>query len=243
LTNFRYIMPRFQNTAFDPHCGYSLPYTWGTTGIGFNTSGLARQPEDWEVFWDQRLAGRITLLDDARETLGMALKRRGHSYNTIEESLILQARNDLIGEKPLVMSYTSDQVILQLAAGDALASLVFSGDAFQASRDNKAVKYIVPKSGASLWTDNLCIPKSAQHLDNAYLWLNYMLEPKVAAAIANYTRYATPNAEALKLVDRELLDDKNLYLPESIIEKCDQLGDIGSAIFIYDRMWTELKCA
>jgi spermidine/putrescine transport system substrate-binding protein len=245
LPNFKYIMPRFQNTVFDPHSEYAVAYTWGTTGIGYNQAAFQGRtpPEDWEVFWDERLLRRITLLDDARETLGMALKRRGNSYNTTDIHMIEQARNDLIAEKRLVMSYTSDQVILQLASGDCLASLVFSGDAFQAARENPEVRYVIPRSGASIWTDNLCIPKSAPNVKNAYLWLNYMMEPAVAAATANYTRYATPNAEALKSVEPALLADKNLYPSEVIMDKCETVGDVGQTIFVYDRMWTELKCA
>jgi spermidine/putrescine transport system substrate-binding protein len=245
LPNFKYIMPRFQNTAFDPHSEYAIAYTWGTTGIGYNQAAFKGRtlPDDWDVFWDERLLRRITLLDDARETLGMALKRRGHSYNTTDEHMILQARNDLIAQKRLVMSYTSDQVILQLASGDCLASLVFSGDAFQAARENPDVRYVIPRSGASIWTDNLCIPKNAPNVKNAYLWLNYMMEPAVAAATANYTRYATPNADALKMIEPELLNDKNLYPTEQVMDKCEQVGDVGQTIFVYDRMWTELKCA
>jgi spermidine/putrescine transport system substrate-binding protein len=245
LTNFKYTMPRFQNTAFDPHCDYAMPYTWGTTGIGYNSAAFSgrAQPDDWEVFWDDRLTRRITLLDDARETLGMALKRKGHSYNTTDTHMILEARNDLIGEKPLVMSYTSDQVILQLASGDCLASLVYSGDAFQAARENTDVRYVIPRSGSSIWTDNLCVPTTAPNVKNAYLWLNYMMEPAVAAATANYTRYSTPNVQALKMIDPELLENKNLYPTESVMDRCETIGDIGQTIFVYDRMWTELKCA
>ncbi|MGH9550260.1 MAG: ABC transporter substrate-binding protein, partial [Terriglobales bacterium] len=116
------LISRFRNPAFDCGLVNSVPYTWGTTGIGYDASlfqsgGAGKSaPDDWDVFWDKRFAQRMTLLDDARETIGMSLKRNGRSYNTHDEAEIRQAMNDLKTQKPLVMCYTSDQVITQLAA-------------------------------------------------------------------------------------------------------------------------------
>jgi spermidine/putrescine transport system substrate-binding protein len=239
------IIPRFRDPAFDRHLEHCIPYTWGTTGIGYSLAQLESRgikADDWDVFWDAKLGGRITLLDDARETIGMAIKRRGGSYNTTNEQLITSSIGDLKAQKPLTMCYTSDQVIVQMAAGDSWLALAYSGDVYQAARDNKDVRYVIPASGCSLWLDNMCIPKTAPHLDNAYTWLSFMLQPEVAAATAGYTHYATPNAMALKLLSEETRNDKNLYPSTSLLDECDELGDIGSLIFLYDRMWTELKC-
>ena len=93
-----------------------------------------------------------------------------------------------------------------------------------------------------MWMDTLCIPASAPHPENAHLWLDYMLEPEVAARVSNATYYATPNKNALKMVDANLRADENLYPPEHILDRCEEIADIGKALFIYDRLWTELKC-
>jgi spermidine/putrescine transport system substrate-binding protein len=252
LPGLAHMMPRFTNSAFDPGLQHSVPYTWGTTGIGFSLAkltelGLLKNFSDlslpWEVFWDKRLSQRMTLLDDGREVIGMSLKMAGHSYNTIEKPIIAAATAKLIEQKPLTMCYTSDQVIVELASGDSYLSQVFSGDAYQARRDNPDLRYVIPSNGASIWTDNFCIPKTAPHVDLAYKWINYMLEPAVAAACANFTNYAIANETAWKLVDTHLRQDPNLYPPADVMERCEELGEIGSAIFIFDSMWTELKCA
>lgn len=261
IPNLKNIMKRFQSPAHDPGLKYSVPYTWGTTGIGYNTAAMERiltpsstdmamglltefkTPADWDVYWDERLRGRITLLDDSRETIGFALKRRGHSFNTTEEAVIRKATNDLKEQKPLTMCYSSDQVITQLVSGDCWLALVYSGDAYQAKRENPDINYAIPVSGCSIWMDSLCIPKSAPHPQKAYEWINYILEPGVAAAIADFTRYATPNALALPLVKEELRKDKVLYPNESVLARCEEIGDVGKAVFLYDRMWTELKCS
>ncbi|CAN5677325.1 spermidine/putrescine ABC transporter substrate-binding protein PotD [soil metagenome] len=244
IPNLKNIMSRFQNPKFDPNLEHSIPYTWGTTGIAFNSESVLKRdwPINTDIFWNKNYGHRMTLLDDARETIGMALKRNGESFNCIDERQIGMAVTELIVQKPLTMCYTSDQVIVQLASGDSWLSLVYSGDAYQAQRENKNVKYVIPENGTSIWLDNMCIPTGAPHRENAYKWINFMLEPEIAAATASYTRYATPNQLAFKLLPTDVTSDQNLYPPPPVMAKCEELGDIGSGIFTYDRMWTELKC-
>ncbi|HEY9732612.1 MAG TPA: spermidine/putrescine ABC transporter substrate-binding protein [Drouetiella sp.] len=245
IANFSNIMERFRDPKFDPKLEHSIPYTWGTTGIGYNSAAISKSdwPTDTNVFWSNKFARRMTLLDDARETIGMSMKRLGHSFNSTDNSEIEKAAGELIVQKPLTMCYTSDQVIVQLTSGDSWLSLVYSGDAYQAQRENKDVKYVIPQNGTSIWLDSLCIPTGAPHVENAYKWIDYMLEPKVAAATASYTRYATPNQEAFKLIPQNVAGDPNLYPPPDVMAKCEELGDIGKTIFVYDQLWTELKCS
>ncbi|MBY0549854.1 MAG: spermidine/putrescine ABC transporter substrate-binding protein [Candidatus Obscuribacterales bacterium] len=248
LKNFKNLMARFRNleSSADSNRNFAVPYTFGTTGIAFNSSVIvspAAYPDSWEAFWDKRFAGRMTLLEDARESLGMALKHRGHSVNCVDANLIHEACNDLKAQKRMVMCYTSDQVITSLSTGDSHLSLAFSGDAQQAARANKSVKYVIPTSGCSMWTDNMCIPAGAPHVEYAHLWIDYILEAKVSAALSNFTLYATPNQAAMEFVDDELKHNPELYPSDGVLAKCEEINDIGSAIFIYDRLWSELKCS
>jgi spermidine/putrescine transport system substrate-binding protein len=105
------------------------------------------------------------------------------------------------------------------------------------------VQFRIPKNGASVWVDSFCIPAGAPHVENSYKWLNYMLEPAVAAKNAQFTRYATTNLAARKYLSAEEIDDPNRYPSDSILSKCEELQDLGKSIFLYDRMWTELKCS
>lgn len=246
LPNYKYLMDRFRHLSYDPGNQFSVPYTFGTTGIAYNKHAFAKagvaEPQDWDIFWDPRFAGRITLLEDARETLGFALKRRGYSYNSVDPRELSIAVKDLQAQKKLMMCYTSDQVIVYLASGDAQLSLAFSGDAHQARRTNDHVGYVIPESGASMWIDNMCVPATAPHVEAAYSWMNYILEPDVAAQLTNYTYYPTPNSGAVKRINAELLADKTLYPSTSLMDKCEEIADLGDGIFLYDRAWTELKC-
>jgi spermidine/putrescine transport system substrate-binding protein len=246
IPNYKYMFERFHSVSYDPGNQFAIPYTFGTTGIAYNKDAFAAAgasaPADWDAFWDPRFGGRMTLLEDPRETIGFAIKRRGHSYNTVDPSLIKQACGDLQQQKKYVMCYSSDQVIVYLSSGDAQLSLAYSGDAHIAARSNDSVGYVIPASGASMWFDNMCIPASAPHVEAAHQWINYILEPEVGAAITNYTYFPVPNTGAAKLIKPALQADKTLYLPESVMDKCDQIADIGDGIYLYDRAWTELKC-
>jgi spermidine/putrescine transport system substrate-binding protein len=245
LKGLNLLMERFQSPGYDKGLVHSVPQFWGTTGIASDTTGLGSVPvpDDWDAFWDKRFAGRMTLLDDGRETIGMSLKRQGKSYNSTNPAEVRAATQELIKQKPLVMCYTSDQVIVQLAAGDSMLAMVYSGDAYQAAKQNKNVRYRIPRSGASVWVDSFCIPKTAPHKVNAYRWLNYMLEPEVAAQNATFTRYATANLAARKFIVQNDLDDPDRYPSDSILSHCEELQDLGQGIFLFDRMWTELKCS
>jgi spermidine/putrescine transport system substrate-binding protein len=240
------LMERFKNPSYDPNLQYSVPQFWGTTGIACDTACLNKRqpmPDDWDAFWDNRFSNRMTLLDDARETIGMSLKRDGNSYNSRNKSEIFKASQSLVEQKALVMCYTSDQVIVQLTSRASKLAMAYSGDAYQAAKQNPSVQYRIPKNGSSVWVDSFCIPKEAPHVENAYLWLNYLLEPAVSAKNAQFTKYATANFTARKFLSSEELDDSNRYPNDAMLSRCESLEDLGSVIFFYDRMWTELKCS
>lgn len=255
LTNFKNLGKRFQNPAYDPHCKHSIPYSWGTTGMGLNTAAYGKVPDkvSLDMFWGETSKGntfkadvfkdRMTLLDDSRETIGLSLKREGMSVNTRDKSNIELASKELKIQKKLLMCYTSDQVIVQLASGDSLLAHAFSGDVYQAKKDKPEIAYYIPEEGASLWTDCFCILKDAKHVDNAYRWINFLLEPEIAAANANFTRYASPNEKAYPLIDAQMRDDKNLYPNDEVMDRLEQLADLGEFMSVYDQYWTEIKCS
>jgi len=255
LPNLSHLMPRFTSPSADRNLHVSVPYMWGTTGLGYNSQALkerlgrsqseikGQEQLGWDVLWDERLAGRITLLDDERETLGMSLKRLGFSYNSRNFPEIAQAKEQLLLQKPLLMSYTADQVIIQLASGDSWLALAYSGDVWQATRTNRVVKYSIPQQGTSVWIDSFSIPANAPHLENAYLWINYMLEPQVAVKNAEYTGYATPNRLAFALLEPRVKSDSCRYPSDDILDRSEQIAGVGQAALYYDKLWTELKCA
>ena len=150
---------RFLGLPFDPHNDYSVPYAWGTTGLAYRADLVKENVESWSVLFDSRYAGHILLLDDTREVFGMALKKLGYSLNSTNPDEIRQARDLLLGEKPLVKGYNSSNFQEDLAAGDAWIAQAYNGNMTFVMRDEPNLRYVIPKEGCTISVDCACIPR------------------------------------------------------------------------------------
>ena len=243
LTGLDRLFSRFQNPSYDSNNRHSIPIAWGTTGLIYNTKKLKNLPEDWNYLWDQQqeLSQRITLLNDVREVMGATLKTLGYSYNSTDPQQIKQAYEKLVKLKPSITSFTSDAWRNQILSGDLLLSMCFSSDAKDVSDENENLQYVLPDSGSSLWTDTLVIPKTAPNPEAAYAWLNYILQPSVAAEICQRLSFATPNQVAFNQLTPKIRDNPILFPPQSLLEKCERIAPVPPKVSeIYDSYWTKL---
>jgi len=236
------LFPRFQNTQYDPANQYSVPVSWGTTGLIYNKNKLQPEPEDWEYLWNyqDKLSRRMTLVNDVREVMGASLKMLGYSYNSQNIEHIKQAYEKLLSLKSDLASFTSDAWRPQILSGDLMVAMCYSSDANEVIEENSDLEYVLPESGSSLWTDNLVIPTTAPNIEGAYAWINFMLQPDVAAQICERLSFATPNQEAYQLLPPEVKNNNTLFPPESAIERCENLLPVGEYEEVYDRYWTRL---
>ena len=201
LSNLKNISASFRELAYDPDNKYSVPYQWGTTGILYNKKELGTLEPSWEPMWDPATKGKIGMLNDERETPGAALYKLGYSVNTKDQEQLDEAEAELIKQKPLLRGYfDSTQNRPLVINGDLLLGHVFSGDAFLAMSSHDDLDYIIPEPAATQWTDNMAIPKGAEHPENAHKFINYILGAKAGAALSNYTYYNTPNEAALPMI-------------------------------------------
>ena len=246
LTGMEQLLPKFQNPVSDPGNQYSVPVSWGTTGLIYNTKKIQKAPEDWSYLWEnqQQISRRITLLNDVREVIGATLKMLGYSYNSRDSQQIQQAYQKLMELKPSIASFTSDAWRPQVLSGDLLVAMSYSSDANEVIEESENLQYIVPKSGTSLWMDTLVIPKTAPNLEGAYAWINFMLQPDVAAEICKRLSFATPNQEAFNMLPPEVKNNQSLFPPESALEKCESIAPVQDSISaVYDGFWTKLTSA
>jgi spermidine/putrescine transport system substrate-binding protein len=236
------LFKQWQTPAYDPGNEHSYPFVWGTTGIVYNTEVLEPEPEDWQYLWDNvdQLERRMTLINDMREVFGVALKSLGYSNSTTNENEIKQAYEKLRELKPAINSFTTDGWRDQIVVGDLVLSQVYSSDGIDAITGNPQLKYIIPTSGATVWTDTIAIPKTAPNVEAAYLWMNYVLSPETAAPLTKRLRFATPNQEVLAQLPNELKNNTSLFPPDEVLAKCEVLAPVDEAIDLYDRYWTEL---
>ncbi len=240
------LYPQFQNPIYDPGNKHSVPVSWGTTGLVYNSKKLKPAPDDWSYLWEneQKLSKRMTLLNDVREVMGATLKMLGYSYNSTDVQKIQGAYRELMALKPYLASFTSDAWRPQVLSGDLLVAMCYSSDANEIMEENEDLRYVLPKSGSSLWMDTLAIPKTAPNLEGAYAWINFMLQPDVAAQICERLSFSTPNKEAFNLLPSEIQENPSLFPPESALEKCEGIAPVNDAIGeVFDRYWTKLTSA
>lgn len=243
LKGLESLYPRFQNPSADPGLRYSVPIAWGTTVLIYNAQKLKPPPEDWSYLWQhqQELSKRITLLDDVREVMGATLKMLGYSYNSTDLSQLQQAYEKLVQLKPAIASFTTDAWQTQILAGDLLLAMCYSSDASKVVRENKDLRYIIPSSGSSVWMDTMVIPQTARNPEGAYAWINFMLQPDVAAQICERLSFATPNLVAFNQLPPKISSNPGLFPPDSLLKKCESVALVGKFTEVYDSYWTRLR--
>lgn len=241
IPNIENIDPRFRNLPFDPQSRYSIPYQWGTTGIGVNTRYVKETIDSWSALWDPKYKGRISVIDNMRSGLVPALILLGYSVNETDPARLNQARDMMLAQKEFVRTYSSDTYIDLLKSGDVWLAMGWSGDIYQVMKENPDVVFIIPKEGSYAWVDNLVIPKGSRNKELAESFLNYLLRPQVGADISNYTGYSTPNRASFPLILDSLTSDVTLYPSKDILDRMEFLRDVGDATTIYNRIWNEIK--
>jgi spermidine/putrescine-binding protein len=242
LPGFANLDPRLLDRKFDHGNRFSIPYLWGTTGIGYDRLKVSGPVDSWGVLFDPRHAGRILMLDDMREAFGAALLLEGRSINERDPAALRRAAARLQAQKRLVRTYNSADYANLLAAGDVDLAQGWNGELAKVVAQNpRRFAYVVPKEGGTLWIDSLAIPKTARHLDAAYGFLAYLLEPAVAARVVGSVRYASANRAARQLVDPAIRDDPAVYPPPAVLDRCELIEDLGATTPELDRLWTEVK--
>ncbi len=242
LPNMKNLDSRFLDKPFDPGNRHCIPYFWGTTGLGFDQTKTGGPIDSWAAIFDPQYEGRISMLDDMREVFGVALKSMGHSLNTTDPAILAQAAEKLKAQKRLVKTYDSGDFANILAAGDVDLAHGYNGQIAEVvAEDPERLAYVVPKEGATVWMDNVCIPSQARNVANAYRFMNYIMEPEVNAQIVNGVSYASANLPAKQFIDPEILNDASIYPSDEVLANCEFIADIGEATTLMDKYWTEIK--
>ena len=190
----------------------------------------------------------ITVLDTPSELIPIALNYLGEDPHSFDPAVIDKAAALLKSIRPYIRNFHSSSYINDLANGDVCLVVGWSGDIIQA-RDRAAeagngvnVAYSIPKEGAPQWFDMLAIPKDAKNVDNAYAFINYLLDPKVAAANTNYVTYPNPVPASKPMVDQAIAEDPTIYPPAEVDAKLFTFAVLPPEVDRqYTRIWTELK--
>ena len=262
LKNYKHLDKGILNVleSVDPGNKYSIPYMWGTTGIGYNVKKVqaafgGNAPVDsWDLIFKPENAAKLkecglVLLDDPSEIVSLTLHYMGLDPNSLEaKDYTDKALPLLMSIRPSVKYFHSSQYINDLANGDICAVIGWSGDILQArDRADEAkagveVAYSIPKEGAATWFDMIAIPADADNVDNAHKFLDFLMEPEVIAGITNYVSYPNGNADAMPFVDEEIRNDKAIYPSAETMEGLFTMKVMPPKISrVRNRVWTKLK--
>ena len=241
VPNVEHVDPRFRSTSHDPTGAYSIPYTWGAVGIMYNQAMVTEPVDSWSILWDEAYSGKIFMYDSMRDSIGATLKFLGYSINTRSQAELDEATQALIVQKPLVQAYLTDPIKDKMIGNEGALAIVYSGDASYCQEFNEDIEFAIPKEGSNIWWDGVVIPKGAPHKELAEKFINFLLEPEIAAQNAEFTGFATANLAAIPLIDPELTSN-HVFLPtDEEIENCEFFQDLGDFQKNFDEAWTKIK--
>jgi spermidine/putrescine-binding protein len=241
IPNIKNIYDNYLNTSWDPDQKYTVPYLAGTTGIVINKKYIKENTDSWAVLFDNRYKGKIAMLNNPFEVMAAASKVLGYSINTTDPGEIAQVKELLLEQKPDILGYLDVVKIQNMMIDEELwAAHIYSGEGLVACDENENLEYVIPGEGAVLWLDSFVMPRDAKHREEAHAFLNYILRPKVNAAIASELWYATADREAVEFVDPEVLDSESVYPPPEFLERCELFEDIGETTLLLNQLWSDL---
>lgn len=245
IPNIANIDPAFMNPSFDPGRKFSLPYMWGTVGVGYRKSKVEGTPDSWKLLLDdEKYAGRIALLGDQEHTIGAALKYLGFSYNSTNADELLKAKELLISAKKLVKKYADDNGQDLLATGEVDLTMEYNGDIAQVMAEDADLSYFIPKEGSNIWEDTIAIAAGAPHPENAHAFINFVFDAEAGKHIAETIQYATPNKAAKDLMEGAYKENPAIFPADELLAKCEYASYLGEeALKVRDEIWTAVQAA
>ena len=253
IPNYEKIDDQYKNLSFDPNNEYTVPYTWGTLGIIYNTTMVDEPITSWEVMFSDQYAGEILLIDNSRDAFGMALYYLGYDVNTTDEAQIREAYQ-LVADAKARGVYDGqgmDEVFQIMEGGNLAIATYYAGDFLTMHDANPDLAFAIPEEGSNWFVDAMCILKDAQNVDEAHEWINFIASTESNLANMDYIGYASPNTEALEMypawyeeqygepLDMELYEI--MAAPPEVLERCTMYENLpAETLTLYNDLWIEL---
>ncbi|RRV39961.1 polyamine ABC transporter substrate-binding protein [Pseudomonas sp. o96-267] len=243
----------------DPGNQYSIPYMWGTIGIGYNVEkvkavlGEDAPVDSWDLVFkpenmEKLKSCGVSFLDSPTEILPAALHYLGYAPDSSDKGELQKAEELFMKIRPSVAYFHSSKYISDLANGNICVAIGYSGDIYQSkaraeeAKNGVEVGYNIPKEGAGSFFDMLAVPADAKNVEAAHVFLNYLMEPAVMANITNYVQFPNGNAAATPLVDEALRTDPGVYPTPEVLKKIYTFPDLAPAVQrTMTRSWTKIK--
>ena len=241
IPNYQYIDASFRGMDYDPEEKYSVPYTWGTVGLIYNTK-YVQQPDSWTALWDEAYSGKILMFDNCRDAFGIAELIRGYSLNTTDVAQLEDCADLLKQQKPLVQSYVMDQIYDKMIREEAWIAPYYAGDYLQMAADNEDLAFVFPKEGFNIFVDAMCIPKGCQNKEGAEAFINFLCDPEISGQNLDYLGYSVPQTEARQYLDPETAASDIAYPSEETLANSESFLYLPTQISqAMDNLWLSVK--
>lgn len=243
IPNAANLYPEARNLPYDPGNTFSVPYTWGTTGLCYRSDLVKTAPDSWMNLLQPAadLKGKITMLATDRWLMAAGLKALGYSVNDTNGDDVAKAKELLIAAKKNLLAYDDTTFYSKLVSGEAVMVQAWDGWCNYGITDNKAIKFVVPKEGSDMWVDTMVVTAASEHKDAAMAFINYILKPEVHKSVAELTLYKVPNEKAMAGLDKGLVETyPNLGMAPADLVKQEQLRDLGKDMKLYSKTVTEI---
>ena len=221
IPNFSYVDEQFRNPDYDPENKYSVPYTWGTVGILYNTKYVDEADvTGWELLWNEKYAGKILMIDNSRDAFGIAQYLLGYDVNTMDKEELQHCADKLKEQVPLVQQYVMDQIYATMENEEAYIATYYAGDCMLMMEENPDLAFYLPQDqGFNLFTDAMCIPKCCKEKEAAELFINFLCDPEISGANMDYICYASPISAAKDYMEDYLRESEVVYPSEEVLSK------------------------
>ncbi|NLL63544.1 MAG: extracellular solute-binding protein [Ruminococcaceae bacterium] len=242
IPNFKYISNEYKSLYFDPKDEYSVTYTVGYVALIYNTKLVHEAPTSWTALWDKRYAGNILMFNNPRDAFAIAQLILGQDLNSTNPDDWQRAYDKLLEQKPVVRAYVMDEIYNIMESGAAALAPYYVGDFLTMQENNEDLAVAFPKEGANIFVDSMCIPKTAKNKGAAELYINYMCEPEISLANAEYICYATPNTAVLEMDKYSFKGDEILYPDASVTEDYQYFHNLPAETqALMSNLWGDLK--
>lgn len=241
IPNYKNINDVFLNQYYDPGNKYTVPYAPGTPLIVYDPQKTDIDIKGYNDLWNTELKNNVVLIDDARNIIGITLKSLGYSFNETDETKLNEAKEKLFKLKDNVHHFDYDSPHESVISGEAAVGYMFTPNVLLAQEARPDLKVVYPEEGMGFGIDSWFVSSGSQNTDEAYEFLNYILEPEVSASIAEQIMYMCVNKESEKYLSDDFKANPALYIPSDILGTPEFIKDVGDAAAIYDEIWTEFK--
>lgn len=242
IPNYKYIDDSYKGLYFDKDECFSVPYNVGLVGIIYNSALIDEPEHSWKSLWDEKYAGMSLNFNNPRDGFMTAQKILGYSVNSTNLKEWDAAAELLKKGKSVLQSYVMDEIYGKLETGEAAIGPYYAGDFLVMQDINEDLRFFYPKEGTNIFVDSVCIPKCVKNYEAAMLYINFLLEPDIALANAEYIGYASPNSAVIENPDYCYYKNEILYPDDSEIENCEYYYDIDENVRMhYENLWLDLK--